>query len=117
MKIIEVNHGIANRFQDGTIEVNENLIRYPSLYKPIMRHELEHTDKTFSIQDFKHDINSNDKVDQIKLLLFMFKYPRSFTQLLPFYYSKKRKFVIDINLSIVYSLMLGAGVLLYFFLF
>ncbi len=117
MRIVEVSHGIANRFADGTIEVNKYLRAYPKLYFPIIRHELEHTDKSFSGKDFWHDINSEHKVDQIQLLKFMFKHPRSFTQLLPFYYTKKRKLVIDINLSIIYSVMLLIGIGIYFFLF
>lgn len=106
--IYKVNHGIANRFAD-CIEVNKYLPDYPDLYYPIIKHELEHTDKTFSLRDFKHDLNSESKINRIQLLKFMFKHPKSFTQILPIYYTKRRKFVVDINLLIVYSIIFLIG--------
>ncbi len=114
--IVAVGHGIANRFQD-CIEVNRNLQKYPDLYFPIIKHELEHTDSFFSIEDFKHDINSESKINRIQLLKFMFKYPKSFTQVLPFYYTPRRKFVVDINLTIIYSVMFLIGWGIYFWLY
>ncbi len=114
--IVEVNHGIANRFED-CIEVNRHLRKYPKLYFPILQHELEHTNRSFSIEDLKHDINSEHKVNQIQLLKFMFKHPKSFTQILPFYYTPRRKFVIDINLTIIYSVMALMGFGIYFWLY
>lgn len=114
IQIIAVNHGVANRFKD-CIEVNKHLINYPKLYYPIIRHELEHTNSFFSWQDFKHDINSERKVSQIQMLKFMFKHPKSFTQILPFYYTPRRRFVFDINLCLVYSVMflMGLGIFLW----
>ncbi len=107
MKIIEVNHSIANRY-DGVIEINENLKKYPELYKPILKHELEHTDKPWSIKDFKLDFTSDTKVPQWKLLKFMFKHPRAFLQWSPILYNRERKaFVIDVNLFIMYFFMIG----------
>lgn len=114
--IIAVGHGIANRFKDG-IEVNRHLQKYPRLYYPILKHELEHTENLFSIEDFKHDINSEHKVNQIQLLKFMLKHPKSFTQILPFYYTKRRKFVLDINLSIIYFIMFLIGFGIYSWLY
>ncbi len=113
--IVDVGHGIANRFADA-IEINKYLKAYPKLYFPILRHELSHSDKTFSFKDFSHDLNSENKVDRIQLLKFMFKHPKSFTQVLPFYYTPKRKIVIDINLVIVYLVMLLVGFGIYFWL-
>ncbi len=115
--IVNVNHGIANRFAD-CIEVNKHLHNYPKLYYPIIRHELEHTDnKGFTFKDFKHDINSEHKIDRIQLLKFMFKHPKSFTQILPIYYTRKRKFVVDINLFIAYSVMFVIAIIIYFLLY
>lgn len=105
MKIIEVNHSIANRF-DGYIEINKNLRKYPKLLSPIMQHELSHTDESWSIKDFKLDFFSNSKVNQWDLIKFMFKYPASFVQLSPILYSKKKGFIVDINLLIMYGTML-----------
>lgn len=114
--IIAVGHGIANRFED-CIEVNRNLQKYPKLYYPIIRHELEHSNKPFSLFDLKHDINSEHKINQIQMLKFMFKYPKSFTQVLPFYYTPRRKFVVDINLTIIYSVMALMGFGIYLWLY
>ena len=116
-KIIEVDWGIANRFQDGTIEINKHLRAYPKLYFPIIIHELEHSNQSFSLYDLKHDINSEHKVNQIQLLKFMFKHPKSFTQILPFYYTPRRKFVFDINLCIIYSVMFLIGFGIYSWLY
>jgi len=118
MEIIEVSHGIANRFGDGTIEVNKHLRAYPKLYYPIIKHELEHTDSLgFTLKDLRHDINANHEVNQIQLLKFMFKHPKSFSQFLPFYYTKKRKFVVDINLCIIYFVMVLIAIGIRFFIF
>ncbi len=104
MKIIEVDHSLANRF-DGYIEINKNLKKYPKLLEPILNHELAHTDKSFTWKDFKLDFFSNSKVNQWDLLKFMFKYPSSFLQLSPILYSKKKGFIVDINLLIMYTTM------------
>ncbi len=104
MKIIEVNHSIANRF-DGYIEINKNLKKYPNLLKPILAHEKAHTDEPWSVKDFKLDFFSDNKVDGWELLKFMFKHPKSFSQISPILYSKKKGFIIDINLMIMYSIM------------
>ena len=105
MEIKYVNHSIANRFE-GYIELNKNLKKYPELLKPILKHELSHTDKAWSIQDFSLDFLSNSGVSSWGLIKFMFKHPRSFTQLSPILYSKKKGFVIDINILIMYITML-----------
>lgn len=110
MKIVEVDHSLANRF-DGYIEINKNLRKYPKLLKPILTHELEHTDDAFTWKDFKLDFFSDSKVNQWDLIKFMFKYPRSFKQLLPVLYSKKKGFVLDINLLIMYITMLSVFIL------
>jgi len=104
MKIIEVDHSIANRF-NGYIEINKNLKKYPELYNPILAHELAHSNEPFSIHDLKLDLVSDSEVSHIKLLKFMFKYPKSFLQLSPIIYNKKKGFSIDINLIIMYLVM------------
>lgn len=105
MEIKYVGHSIANRFSNS-IELNKNLKKYPELLKPILKHELEHSDEFFTWHDFKHDFFSNSEVDSWELIKFMFKYPKSFLQLSPIIYSKKRGLVVDINLFILYFIML-----------
>ena len=104
MKIIEVSHSIANRYSDH-IEINKNLKKYPELLKPILEHEMSHTDKSWSFQDFKLDFFSKSKVNFFSLIKFMFKHPASFLQLSPIIYSKKNGLILDKNLLIMYSIM------------
>ena len=106
MEIIEVEWGLANRFKDE-IEVNKHLKKHPKLYYPIMKHEFAHDDSLFSWKEFKHDLITDNKLNQWDLLKFMIHHPKTFTQLIPIYYSKKRGFVIDLNLSLTYFVMLS----------
>ena len=109
-----MNHSIANRF-DGYIEVNKNLKKYPKLFNPILDHELSHTDKAWSLEDFKLDFLSNTKVNHLHLLKFMFKHPMSFLQLSPVLYSKKKGLVVDINLLLMYITMFTVFLLTIYF--
>ncbi len=110
MEIKYINHSIANRYP-GLIEVNKNLKNYPELLKPILEHESQHTDKPFTLHDFKLDFTSNDGINQWQLLKFMFKHPASFVQLSPILYSKRKGLIIDPNLLIMYSIMIGVFIL------
>ena len=104
MEIRETEWGIANNF--GTyIEINKYLKHFPNLYKPILKHELSHSNKWFSIKDLKLDLEGENSVDFTELMRFMVTYPKSFTQLLPFYWTQKKGFVYDINLIIMYLTM------------
>ena len=104
MKIIYVDHSIANNF-GGYIEVNKNLKDYPELLEPLLKHELSHTEKAWSLDDFKLDFFSNNNINHWSLIKFMFKNPKSFYQLSPILYSKEKGFVIDTNLLIMYLIM------------
>ena len=104
MKIEYVSHSLGNNFGD-TIELNENLKDYPNLHDSILKHELEHSSKLFTISDLKLDIIEN-RVNSLELLKFMLKHPKSFIQIIPFYWTKKHGFVYDINLMIIYSCLL-----------
>lgn len=98
-------YGLANNFGDY-IEINENLKNYPELYNSILSHELQHTDKPgLNKEDFLLDIGIH-KVDYWKLLLFMCKYPKSFTQLLPVY-KKGDAIIYDLNMLIVWGTIFG----------
>ncbi len=104
MEIIEVSHSVANRYP-GYIEMNKNLKKYPKLYKAILEHELSHTNKSWSLKDFKLDFVSKTKVNFFTLMKFMLSHPASFLQLSPILYSKKKGLIIDINLLIMYLIM------------
>lgn len=113
MNIEYVSHSLGNRFKD-TIELNENLIKYPKLHRAILDHELKHTDKLFSKNDFSLDF-SESKVNQLELMKFMLRHPKSFYQFIPFYWTKKHGFVFDINQTLLYLGLLaciGVGVYL-----
>lgn len=102
LKIIEVNSGIANNF--GThIEVNKNLKNYPELYKSILKHEHDHTDKLFSFEDLKLDLLCASDIKTMDLLKFAIKHPRALTQFMPVWFSKRDGFYYDINMIILYS--------------
>lgn len=101
LKIIEVDGGIANNF--GThIEVNKNLKKYPKLYKAILDHEVEHTDKFFSKKDFKMDLISSSNIKNMDLLWFIKNHPKAITQFMPLWYSKRNGIYYDINMIIAY---------------
>ena len=105
MEIIEVSHSVANRYPNH-IEINKHLKKYPHLLKPILEHELSHTDKPWSLKDFKLDFVSKSKIPFLNLIRFMFRHPASFLQLSPILYSKRKGLIIDINLLVMYLIML-----------
>lgn len=104
IEIKYTDYGIGNNFGE-VIELNRNLLYYPKLYKAVLNHELSHTNNSFTLKDLKLDLVQN--VNSLEMLKFMLKYPKSFTQLLPFYYSRKHGFVYDINLILIYLSALG----------
>lgn len=98
LKIEYVDSGVANRFSDGTIELNKKLKDYPKLRGQIIRHELNHTPNSkLNKKDFLHDVTITDQVNQWEVLKFMLTTPSSLSQILPLYYSSKRGWIMDIN--------------------
>lgn len=105
MKIIEVNYGIASRYDD-VIEINKHLNdkEWVNLRTKVMKHELSHTNGKYSKKDFIVDFQSKDSYffESIKFCLkhpfgfinfFMFMYSYHFqqitfnlTSLFPFFY-------------------------------
>jgi len=107
MEIREIEYGVAYHY-GNYIEVNKNLKKYPDLYKFIMEHELNHKElRRFNISDLLWDIEESFSWKNMKMVFktwaFMFKYPKSLFQLIPFGI-KEKKLVIDINRIIVYGL-------------
>ena len=99
LKIIYRNYGIADRFPDGTIELNKNLDKFPALKASIIEHEVRHTDNPkFNKKDFLHDLTTRHQYSQMQMIKFMFLNPRSFAQFLPIYKSKSRGWIMDKNL-------------------
>ena len=104
MEIRYVDRSLGNNF-GSFIELNEHLKEYPQLHTQILNHELKHSSiKGFTKQDFVADMNST-KIDYKQLFKFMLKYPKSLWQFVPFYI-QKGQFVYDINMCIVWGVVL-----------
>ena len=102
-----VNGGVANRFSlpdEELIEINWRLTGYPKLYSNILKHELEHDENNFTAKDLKHDLTSQTP----GLWKFMLKNPSTWIQLLPIYYSRKRKtFVYDWSAIVMWWMLIA----------
>ncbi len=107
MRIEYVNHGVANRFSDR-IEINKHLKNYPQLLRPILRHEMQHTNKTFSGKDLRLDLAHN-KIKNVDMLNFMIRHPKSLTHFLPLYWTRRSGFVLDFNLFFIWGMTFGIG--------
>lgn len=108
--------GLANRFDD-CIELNEALKTNPKLHAAILKHELGHKGTNTFKQDFAHDLTPMNELSQKELVVFMIKHPRTWTQLLPIYWSGKRKeFVYDLNMLLIYGGLIGGIALLLWWL-
>ena len=96
-----VTHGLANRysFQDReVIEINKHLVKYPKLYKAILKHELSHTPGRYKFKDLKLDLH--DGIKKPGYWKFVFSHPSTWVQLLPVWFTKEKGTVVDIgNLS------------------
>jgi hypothetical protein len=103
MEIRETDWGIANHLGEY-IEVNRHLkTDCPELYDEIVKHELAHTEeKGFNKKDFVLDMTG---VNNLSLMRFMFKHPKSLVQFSPII-KAQGKFYYDINLIIIYAVML-----------
>ncbi len=107
LKIIKRGWGIADRFPDGTIEINKHLDDYPDIKKSIIQHEARHSNEEgFTKKDLMHDLSTIDQFSQWSMAKFIVRHPLSMIQFLPIYYHFRRKeWVMDINLIIIYSIV------------
>ena len=114
MDIRYVEHSIANNY-GGYIEINKHLRDHPKLLEPILKHELSHSEKSWSLHDFKLDFFSNNHINHWELFKFMLKHPKSFYQLSPILYSREKGITYDINLLIMFlSMILVFTLTIYF---
>ena len=118
-----VNYGVANTFsyhyKDKAykiIEMNKKLIDEPKLFYPILFHELGHTKKIFSQDDFIRDFSWTNlkSLPNLAIIGFMFKNPEAFVQALPVYYTKRHGIVLDINLCFIWTIALIIGLVIKF---
>ena len=118
LKIIYRSYGIADRFPDGTIELNKHLDQYPDLKKSLISHEVKHTNrKKLNKQDFIHDLTTTHQISQWQMMKFIVRHPFSLVQFFPIYYTKRRGWLLDVNLVVIYSILaiiIGFGLLIGF---
>ncbi len=116
LKIISRGYGIADRFEDGTIELNRHLDKYPELKRALIQHEVKHTNNPkLNKHDFIHDLSTQDQIRTWDMIRFMVRHPFSLVQFLPLYYTKERGLVKDKNLMVIYSFFLVIGVIAIYF--
>lgn len=102
LRIVYRDYGIADRFPDGTIELNKHLNDYPELKKKILIHEARHSrDDGLTKHDLMHDLTIGEQIGTFELMKFMIKHPKSLIQFSPVYYSKTRGLVYDLNNFII----------------
>lgn len=115
-EIIYTRWNLANKF-DTHIELNECLKQDMNLHNAILDHEHGHKNTNTFKQDLIHDLTPINKLSQKDLVIFMLKHPRTWTQLLPVYFSPNQKeWIYDLNMVIAYTIALGLlGLALYLF--
>jgi len=111
-----VSDGVANRFEledCELVEMNWRLTEHPLLYRRVYEHEISHQDGNFKSKDFIHDMKSRTP----GLFNFMLHNKSTWIQLLPIYYSKRRKAWVYDYSAISSWLMIGSiGLCVYWFL-
>lgn len=115
LRITYRGYGIADRFSDGSIELNKHLEDYPDLKRAIINHEVRHTNEPkLNKKDFLHDL-SKEKFKTWQMMKFMFRHPLSLIQFCPMYWTKHRGWVIDKNLMIIeFGIVFIIGAALFF---
>lgn len=115
-KIIFVDHGLANSFEDR-IEINKELQKDPELFKYVLKHEQTHSNDPFDFNDFKQEFKFNKHTR--KLLFFVLKRPKLWKEFLPIHKQNGIK-VIDYNMFGMYLVLLfliALNVFLFFKIF
>ncbi len=108
LKIVYRNYGIADRFPDGIIELNKHLKRWPDLHSSLIEHEARHTNNVkFNRKDLMHDLSTQNQINTFRMMKFIIRHPFSIVQFAPVYWTKNRGWIIDYNLIIAWSVLLG----------
>lgn len=107
-QIVYRNYGLADRFPDGTIELNKHLNDYPELKKSILMHEARHTDNPkMNRKDLMNDLTSLNQYSMFALVKFMARHPLSIIQLLPIYKTKTAGWVYDEVATLYWAILVG----------
>ncbi len=111
-KIIYRNYGIADRFPDGTIELNKHLNDYPKLKKSLLMHEARHTNnQKMNRTDLMNDLTSLNQLNMIEMVKFMVRHPFSIVQIFPIYWTKTGGWSYD-EVSILYWGLLSVVIII-----
>ncbi len=115
-KIVYRNYGIADRFEDGTIELNKHLNDYPNLKRALLMHESRHTDnQRMNRKDFMNDLTSLNQLNMFDMMKFMVRHPLSMIQILPIYWTKTGGWSYD-EMSALYWGLLSVVVIIALFI-
>ena len=108
IKIIYKKFGLANYFpKDNVIEINEKLKYNKPLRDYIVKHELGHKEEFDLIYEFSDGISLLRKPNlALSLLGLCFTTPRIWIDLLPVQI-KNKQIVYDLNLSLLYLIILA----------
>lgn len=102
LQICKSKWGIASRV-GNTIYVNQELEKYPKLYKAILNHEKKHTSK-WNLSDLKLDLSGKDLIDHKKeYYKFILLHPKSWVQFIPVC-KQDGIWQVDLSLIIFYTL-------------
>jgi len=111
-----VNTGVANRFDfkdNEIIEMNWRLTKYPRLYQKVYQHEIAHDSGNYKFFDFMLDMKEKTP----GLFKFMAKHISAWTQVLPFYWDRKRKqFVYDISTIVSWMIIFNIAIFTFYIL-
>ena len=108
--IKEINYGFAfvvtDDYGNKTLEIHKHLKEFPSLYKKVISHEIEHLESKNNNLDFWIDFKSAFDIPfLIERTKFCFKYPRALMAELPVFYENGR-WIPNWFLIIVYSILI-----------
>lgn len=107
-RIVYRGYGLADRFPDGTIELNKHLNDYPELKRSILLHEARHTNnEKFNRKDLRNDLTSISQYSMYALVKFMVRHPLSMIQILPLYWTKTGGWTYDEVATIYWAVLLG----------
>ena len=114
--IVDVEGGIANYFygeKGSFIEVNKNLKKYPSLYKSVIAHELEHSKSKNRYFDFKIEFKDLSIKREWELLKFSLMHPKAIIQYSPIVKDHNGIYAKDNFMLMLYSFIILFGGLFY----
>lgn len=120
-KIRWINYGTANCFsydwkgnKTKIIEINKQILDYPLLFQQVVLHEIRHSKEPWTKEDLINDIKPT--INKAQFMQFMFKNPTTWIDGLPLYKTKKRGWVFDINLLILWIVGLAIALFLKIYL-